>query len=278
MDSLVSRTVPTAGLDDTGPVHRDALFLVDWTETKNPATAAPDTVAVIGPDPLGLAAHLRTAGLPVTAHPGLDELAASDEPVPAMVLIAANGEPGTTDDGVVTATHTLGATVLAHLHHWLDEDGFADARLIFVTQGAHTGVDRAAASVHGLVRTARTENPGRLGLLDIDPGTASLPLEAVRPSCAPHSRPRPRSRRPRGTRHTAPRRSPDPRPGPHRAARLGRRRTVLITGGTGASAAYSPATWSPSTAYATCCSSAAAASPPKAPTNSGPNSPHRAPG
>ncbi|WP_093796780.1 type I polyketide synthase [Streptomyces sp. Wb2n-11] len=179
VDSLVSRTVPTADLDDTGPVHRDSLFRVDWTETKNPATAAPDTVAVIGPDPLGLAAHLRTAGLPVTAHPGLDELAASDQPVPAVVLIAANGEPGTTDDGVVAATHTLGATVLGHLHHWLDEDRFADARLIFVTRGAHTGDDLAAASVHGLVRTARTENPGRLGLLDIDPGTASLPLEAV---------------------------------------------------------------------------------------------------
>ncbi|WP_344571334.1 SDR family NAD(P)-dependent oxidoreductase, partial [Streptomyces fulvorobeus] len=179
VDSLVSRAVPTADLDATGPIHRDSLFRVDWTETKAPAPAAPDAVAVIGTDHLGLADHLRTAGVPVATHPGLTALAASDEPVPAVVLLTANGAPGTTDDGVVAATHALGATALAHLHHWLDEDRFADARLVFVTQGAHTGDDLAAASVHGLVRTARTENPGRLGLLDIDPGTASPPLEAV---------------------------------------------------------------------------------------------------
>ncbi|MET8681916.1 type I polyketide synthase, partial [Streptomyces sp. NPDC004647] len=179
VDSLVSRSVPTASLDDTGAVHRDSLFSVDWTAPKSPAAAGPDTVALIGADPLDMAGGLRTAGIPVTAHPDLTALAAADGPVPGVVLIAANGEPDSTYDGVVAATHTLGAVVLAHVQQWLAEDRFADARLVFVTQGALTGDDLAAASVHGLVRTARTENPGRLGLLDIDPGTASLPPEAV---------------------------------------------------------------------------------------------------
>ncbi|WP_446678281.1 SDR family NAD(P)-dependent oxidoreductase, partial [Streptomyces scopuliridis] len=145
---------------------------------------------MIGADPLGLAGALRTTGAPVTVHPDLATLAASDGPVPGVVLIAADGAPDGaptgTDEGVVAATHALGARVLRDVQRWLDEDRFADARLVFVTHGALTGDDLAAASVHGLVRTARTENPGRFALLDLalpshapDPGTASLPPEAV---------------------------------------------------------------------------------------------------
>ncbi|MGW6241746.1 SDR family NAD(P)-dependent oxidoreductase, partial [Streptomyces sp. NPDC055094] len=197
VDSLVSRTVPTESLDGTGAVHRDSLFRVEWTAVKGPAPAGPDAVAVIGADPLGLAGALRTAGTPVTAHQDLTALAATDGPVPGMVLITASGAPGGRGDGdgegggdgdgagVVAATHALGARVLGDVQRWLDEDRFADARLVFVTHGALTGHDLAAASVHGLVRTARTENPGRLGLLDLgrpshapDTGAVPLPPEA----------------------------------------------------------------------------------------------------
>ncbi|MFJ6185178.1 SDR family NAD(P)-dependent oxidoreductase, partial [Streptomyces sp. NPDC092295] len=197
VDSLVSRTVPTESLDGTGAVHRDSLFRVEWTAVKGPAPAGPDAVAVIGADPLGLAGALRTAGTPVTAHQDLTALAATDGPVPGMVLITASGAPGGRGDaegggegggegaGAVAATHALGARVLGDVQRWLDEDRFADARLVFVTHGALTGHDLAAASVHGLVRTARTENPGRFGLLDLgrpshapDTGAAPLPPEA----------------------------------------------------------------------------------------------------
>ncbi|MFD3916643.1 SDR family NAD(P)-dependent oxidoreductase, partial [Streptomyces sp. NPDC058603] len=197
VDSLVSRTVPTESLDGTGAVHRDSLFRVEWTAVKGPAPAGPDAVAVIGADPLGLAGALRTAGTPVTAHQDLTALAATDGPVPGMVLITASGAPDGRGDGdgegggdgdgagAVAATHALGARVLGDVQRWLDEDRFADARLVFVTHGALTGHDLAAASVHGLVRTARTENPGRFGLLDLgqpshapDTGAAPLPPEA----------------------------------------------------------------------------------------------------
>ncbi|MFE4646159.1 SDR family NAD(P)-dependent oxidoreductase, partial [Streptomyces sp. NPDC056730] len=197
VDSLVSRTVPAESLDGAGAVHRDSLFRVEWTAVRGPAPAAPDAVAVIGADPFGLAGAARTAGAPVTVHPDLTALAASEGPVPGVVLIAAAGSEGADDGsegagaddgaraGVVAATHALGARVLADVQRWLDEDRFAGARLVFVTHGALTGDDLAAASVHGLVRTARTENPGRFGLLDLgpvppasDPGAASCPPEA----------------------------------------------------------------------------------------------------
>ncbi|MFD5049124.1 type I polyketide synthase, partial [Streptomyces sp. NPDC058382] len=175
VDSLVSRSVPVAGPGEPGVVHRDSLFRTAWTPVQNTAADGPDAVAVIGADPLGTAQALRAAGLPVTAHPDLAALAASDGPVPAVVLATVSGAP----EDVLAATHTLGAAVLDDVQRWLDEDRFFDARLVFVTQGALTGDDLAAASVHGLVRTARTENPGRFGLLDIDSGTASLPPQAV---------------------------------------------------------------------------------------------------
>ncbi|MFF1418090.1 SDR family NAD(P)-dependent oxidoreductase, partial [Streptomyces sp. NPDC058280] len=179
VDSLVSRSMPAERLHDTGAVHRDSLFRVEWTKAKGSAPAGPGPVAVVGADTLGVAAALHTAGAPVTVHPDLASLAAADGPVPGVVMIAAVGEPDGSGDGVVASTHTLGALVLGHVQQWLDEDRFADARLVFVTRGAVDGDDLAAASVHGLVRTARTENPGRFGLLDLDPGTASLPPEAV---------------------------------------------------------------------------------------------------
>ncbi|MEU0163536.1 type I polyketide synthase, partial [Streptomyces sp. NPDC006261] len=175
VDSLVSRSVPSAGPGDHSAVHRDALFRVAWTPLKNTAAAGPDDVAVIGADPLGTADTLRAAGTTVTTHPDLAALAASDAPVPAVVVSTVSGA----DANALTATHSLGADALAGLQRWLEEERFSDARLVLVTQGAHTGDDLAAASVHGLVRTARTENPGRFGLLDIDPGTASLPPQAL---------------------------------------------------------------------------------------------------
>lgn len=180
VDSLVSRAMPAERLHDTGAVHRDSLFRVEWTRTKGAAPTGPVPVAVVGADTLGVAEALHSAGAPVTHHPDLASLAA-EGPVPGVVMIAAAGDPDPDGpgDGVVAATHTLGARVLGHVQQWLADDRFADARLVFVTRGATDGADLAAASVHGLVRTARTENPGRLGLLDLDPGTDSLSLEAV---------------------------------------------------------------------------------------------------
>ncbi|MEV0041898.1 polyketide synthase dehydratase domain-containing protein, partial [Streptomyces sp. NPDC050804] len=179
VDSLVSRPVPAERPDDAGTVPRDSLFRVEWTELKSAAGATARTtagahavaVAVVGTDTFGVTPELRAAGTSVAVHPDLVSLAAADDtPMPDVVLLAVGGER---DGAVVEATHTLGAQVLAHVQRWLAEDRFADARLVFVTRGALEGDDLAAASAHGLVRTARTENPGRFGLLDLDPGTAS---------------------------------------------------------------------------------------------------------
>ena len=64
--------------------------------------------------------------------------------------------------------------VLEVLQQWSTEDRFADAKLVIVTSGATSGrVDPAAAAVWGLGRSAQSELPGRVVLVDSDTGDLS---------------------------------------------------------------------------------------------------------
>ncbi|MEW2573607.1 type I polyketide synthase [Streptomyces sp. NPDC047070] len=72
------------------------------------------------------------------------------------------------------AVHAETASVLDILRSWLAEDR-DDAVLSVVTRGAvsvagEDVTDLAGAAVWGLVRSAQTENPGRVVLIDLDPG------------------------------------------------------------------------------------------------------------
>ncbi|MFJ5156009.1 SDR family NAD(P)-dependent oxidoreductase, partial [Streptomyces sp. NPDC088353] len=181
VDSLVSRAVPKDTPGTAGAVHRDSLFLVEWTPLRSPSGQLPETVALVGADPAGLADALRATGVHVTTHPDLAALAADTAPVPATVLTALPGEQGTP---AADAAHTATAAVLGLAQHWLTEDRFADARLVLVTRDATEGGDLAAAAAAGLIRTARTENPGRFALLDLVPRQATF-APSRRPARSP---------------------------------------------------------------------------------------------
>ncbi|WP_079075087.1 HAD-IIIC family phosphatase [Streptomyces atriruber] len=109
---------------------------------------------------------------------------------------AGPGTPGTSDVTVLDVTATATATAaaaedgaarartvlqdtLARVQEWLAQDRPASARLVVLTRGAVlTGVeapdaalDLAHASVWGLARAARAENPGRVLLVDADADT-----------------------------------------------------------------------------------------------------------
>ncbi|WBB61306.1 SDR family NAD(P)-dependent oxidoreductase [Streptomyces sp. WMMC500] len=86
-------------------------------------------------------------------------LAALADPVPATV-IAPVPDAGTAEDA---ASRALGL-----VQEWLADERFAGSRLAF----AVTGEGPAQAAVAGLVRTARTEHPGRFALAHVtdDPG------------------------------------------------------------------------------------------------------------
>ncbi|MFE5741711.1 type I polyketide synthase, partial [Streptomyces celluloflavus] len=234
VDSLVSRPLREEQLTDAGAMPRDALFRVAWTVLPDGAAAAPGPVAVVGPDVFGLAEAVRADGAEVSVHPDLAALAAADGPVPRVVLTVATGatEHADADDAndVVASAHAVGARVLDQVQQWLAEERFADARLTFVTRGALDGQDLAAAPVHGLVRSARTENPGRFGLLDLDLDPAApLPARPFLAATADET-----DLAVRGGELRAARLTRVPAPRDHdRTTPWDAEGTVLITGGTG---------------------------------------------
>ncbi|MFK0296504.1 type I polyketide synthase, partial [Streptomyces sp. NPDC090442] len=181
VDSLVLRSMDSHRLDTAAALARDALFRLDWIPV-HPAATDAGTMALVGTDAFGLATHpaLRDA----VRHPDLAALAAADGPVPSTVLLplAGSDERGSDGSADVPATvHELTRRALALVQARLEQPAFADARFVFVTRGATSGADVAAAAVWGLVRSAQSENPGCFALLDLDPDTdpAVLPPTAL---------------------------------------------------------------------------------------------------
>ncbi|MET9498163.1 type I polyketide synthase [Streptomyces sp. NPDC006552] len=161
-----------------GAPDRQDLYELDWQPLTTPATEPTATTwTVVGAGEADdLAAALRAAGHTAHTVPDLDALAKSDE-IPGTVLYAvpvAAARPGA-EAGAARATtgHALDL-----VRRWLDEPAFLHARLAVVTRcavpAAPRPADPAQAAVWGLVRAARTENPGRLVLADTDGTAASL--------------------------------------------------------------------------------------------------------
>ncbi|MFC4049744.1 type I polyketide synthase [Actinomadura syzygii] len=146
--------------------------------------------------------------------------------VPGVVAVALASD----DDDPAEAVHAYARRALDLVREWLGDERFASSRLAVVTRGAvATGdggpADPAAAACWGLVRSAQSENPDRIVLVDVDGRPASYrALPAVLAGDEPQVALRDgRAYVPRLARTTA--------------AAGGRRLdpdgTVLITGGTG---------------------------------------------
>ncbi|MFD4322714.1 type I polyketide synthase, partial [Streptomyces sp. NPDC058548] len=120
---------------------------------------------------LGLDEDLPSAGTRIGTGPE-----AEDVPGVFVVRLAAT-TAGTGD--ITGAVHSTTVRVLDLLRSWSAEERFAASRLVFVTTGATTGEDLAAAAVWGLVRSAQSENPGRFGLVDLDTESAYTRIGAA---------------------------------------------------------------------------------------------------
>ncbi|WP_420822728.1 SDR family NAD(P)-dependent oxidoreductase [Streptomyces atratus] len=169
VDALVLRAAAA------GPVY-DGLFRVAWRPLPGDfaADTAPDADACWV---LGSALGTGFTAVPDVAEAGARMDAGVRPPaavlVPCLPAAAADGGAQIPDDVRRAARGTLEL-----LQSWLDDDRFADTRLVFVTRGAvRTGtgsdeapVDLVHAPLWGLVRTAQSEEPGRFVLLDLDEG------------------------------------------------------------------------------------------------------------
>ncbi|GAB3823362.1 hypothetical protein GCM10027610_000190 [Dactylosporangium cerinum] len=97
---------------------------------------------------------------------------------PVLVLTATDPGHGTAGAGERAAAACRGT--LALLQAWLADERSDAARLVVLTCGAVPAgdpvTDLPGAAVWGLVRSAQTENPGRIVLVDVDDSAASWPL------------------------------------------------------------------------------------------------------
>ncbi|RPF25307.1 acyl transferase domain-containing protein [Streptomyces sp. Ag109_G2-6] len=165
--TFVSRPVPAGELNAARRTRTDDVHALAWRELAvEPAATGPrPAVAVLG----------GTATPGADTHPDLDALHAAVKdgyPVPDLVLVdhTGDGPAPTTPDTVRSALQGALATV----QQWLGEERFDDARLVFVTRGAvaagdHEDVtDLTRAALWGLIRSAQSEAPGRIVLLDHD--------------------------------------------------------------------------------------------------------------
>ncbi|MFE6098330.1 type I polyketide synthase, partial [Streptomyces massasporeus] len=161
IEELVLRPVSQEQLAVRPAARGDSLFRVDWQRAEQAAPAADASYVFVGE-----AAHGQPS-LPDLA--ALSAAVAGGEPVPELVFAAWPGAPG---DPVSAAREATG-WALALAQRWLAEEHFASARLVVTTRGAVATspegdvTDLAGAAVWGLLRSAQSENPGRIGLLDV---------------------------------------------------------------------------------------------------------------
>ncbi|MEV0186755.1 SDR family NAD(P)-dependent oxidoreductase, partial [Streptomyces sp. NPDC050625] len=152
VESVVSRRVEVAAR----AVGGDSLFRLEWTPADTGETRTP---VVLGDD-FADVEELRQA-------------VEAGTPAPDIVVYRAAGETA--------------RTVLPLLQQWLSLPELAESRLVLVTRGAVSTApdedvpDVAAATVWGLVRSAQSEHPGRVVLVDLDEaaGPETVPSAVV---------------------------------------------------------------------------------------------------
>ncbi|WP_194911814.1 type I polyketide synthase [Catenulispora rubra] len=200
IERLVSRQVPAEQLALAAAPADRSLFELEWIAPPARPTGqvATDWVLLgaglygngligagvhgadlLGADPFGLIAGLAEAGISPQSYPDLSALLAESQPCPSIVVLPVSSAADAALPGSAFATT---AGVLRDVQAWLADDRTADSRLVVVTGDAVATApgdgapDLTTAPVWGLLRSAQTENPGRIVLADLDGPDAVVPL------------------------------------------------------------------------------------------------------
>ncbi|TDV49777.1 acyl transferase domain-containing protein [Actinophytocola oryzae] len=163
--SVRSLTVRVISADQlvTRPNQVESLYRLGWENLKAPREVRLDHASLGG-------THFD--GAPTYAD--LDALAkaveAGELTAPQAVLLPCGGS----GPDVPGAVRSVTSELLGRLREWLADDRFTGSTLAVVTRGAvavgHADdvTDLAGAAAWGLVRSAQSENPGRIVLVDLD--------------------------------------------------------------------------------------------------------------
>ncbi|TDT97708.1 acyl transferase domain-containing protein [Streptomyces sp. 846.5] len=196
VESLSLRPVPAEGPSGAGAAYQNALFVLDWQPVVAVADAAVQESgaggwALLGPGGPELAAGLAESGISAWTYTDLEALRAAvdaGDPVPGLVLLlcdqATGVQGGAQGFDVAGAAEGATAWALTVLQSWLADDRLASTRLAVVTcRAVAAGPDEDVpdlphAPLWGLVRSAQSENPGRIVLVDRE-SPAQLPPAAL---------------------------------------------------------------------------------------------------
>jgi acyl transferase domain-containing protein/acyl carrier protein len=185
VEAVSHRPVDAQQLAGLGRPAEDSLFGLEWVQLAGTAPQ-PLRVAVLGElDAPGV--EERYADLEA-----LGEAVGAGAPVPDVVLAASpvHGEEPAADAGATASAGALGeqvratlADTLSLLQSWFADERLAAAKLALVSRGAVAArageVPRLLeAPCWGLARSAQSEYPGRLLLIDVDGSEASWPALA----------------------------------------------------------------------------------------------------
>ncbi|MFD7029931.1 SDR family NAD(P)-dependent oxidoreductase [Streptomyces sp. NPDC059917] len=165
VDELTSR--PVAGADVRQRPHVDGLFRLDWVAVPEAPARSGQSPAVLGsagdpaPDAEGTVRFADLAALRESVRTG--------EELPGVVLLpvpAGAGDP-------LAAIREVTGSVLDALQAWLAAEETEAATLAVVTRGGAAalpgdGIDPVQSAVRALVRSACSENPGRIVQIDLD--------------------------------------------------------------------------------------------------------------
>ncbi|MGI5282729.1 SDR family NAD(P)-dependent oxidoreductase [Nonomuraea polychroma] len=165
--ALALRPMPADGLVQNEVVPRDGLFDVNWTPV-SPSTGEAVGWAVVGDHghALGQDGRLRTyADMAVL----LNAVEGGHPAPPVIVLPLAQGD----DQDLPESAQTVLANALSTLQAWLGQPDLAHSHLVVLTQQAIPAardepVQLTSAGLWGLIRTAQSENPDRITLIDLD--------------------------------------------------------------------------------------------------------------
>ncbi|MFE2569957.1 SDR family NAD(P)-dependent oxidoreductase [Streptomyces mirabilis] len=184
--SLITRAVTAEQLKAAEAGPTDSLFTIEWAPLAESAVPVGEW-ALIGADRFGLVDALAGTGVQVRPFTDLTELAEAAEFAPGVVLACAGTGQPNGDDAARAAQEATGEA-LALAQGWLAEERLESACLLVVTRGgvaASAGervTDLAAAAVWGLLRSAQSENPGRIVLADLSTDGADDRSAALLPS------------------------------------------------------------------------------------------------
>ncbi len=174
IDGLVARPIDMNALQNARGVVHDSLYKVGWQRMALPQPKAEYRCALLGEGsfPGVEQRYADVAALAAALEAG--------EPAPECVLVDVEAVAEAGDQ--VAAAHAKVRRSLALLKEWLAEQRLAALRLVFVSRGAvqvREGEvpDPSSAAVQGLLRSAQSEQPGRLVILDLEPGSESFEVD-----------------------------------------------------------------------------------------------------